>query len=59
MNYQSGTLTESNVRINGETYWTVFQKTPVGWTPGTLDLSEWRDQTVVLQLITSSVDNYF
>jgi hypothetical protein len=57
---RSKTGVEFSVRINGETYWTLFQKAPVGWNPGTLDLSNWRGQNIVLQLNTSSVgDNYF
>ncbi|MGH7487474.1 MAG: hypothetical protein ACREMY_18005, partial [bacterium] len=44
-----------SVRVNGVTYSTMFQKTPAGWTAGSLDLSSWRGQNILLQLLTDSV----
>jgi len=45
---------EFAVRINGTTYWTLLETTPSGWTPGSLDLSLWRSQNVLVQLVTGS-----
>lgn len=46
---------EFEVRINGTTYWTLLQTAPAGWIPGSLDLSAWRGQNVLVQLVTNSV----
>lgn len=54
----SGSFTtgvEFDVRINGATYWTLLQTKPSGWIPGSLDLSAWRGQNVLVQLVTDSV----
>jgi hypothetical protein len=48
---------EFSVRINGLTYWTMFQQSPAGWTPGSLDLSNWRGQTILVQFVTDSLGN--
>jgi hypothetical protein len=50
----SNTGVQFSVRINGVNYWTLFQQTPVGWSPGALDLTNWSGQTILLQLVTDS-----
>jgi hypothetical protein len=56
---QDGSVSDTgvrfSVRVNGVTYWTLFEKTPAGWTTAALDLSNWRGQDIVLQLMTDSV----
>jgi len=51
----SNTGVQFSVRINGVTYWTLFQQAPAGWNPGGLDLTDWQGQNVLLQLVTDSV----
>jgi hypothetical protein len=51
----SSTGVQFSVRVNGLTYWTAFEQTPSGWFPGTLDLSSWSGQNILLQLVTDSV----
>jgi len=51
----SDTGVQFSVRINGVTYWTLFQQAPVGWIPSGLDLTNWQGQNVLLQLVTDSV----
>jgi hypothetical protein len=51
----SNTGVQFSARIDGVTYWTLFQQTPVGWSPGALDLTNWSGQTILLQLVTDSV----
>jgi len=51
----SDTGVQFSVRVNGVTYWTLFQEAPVGWIPGGLDLANWQGQNVLLQLVTDSV----
>ena len=53
----SSTGVQFSVRINGITYWTMFQGGPAGWTPASLDLSSWRGQNILVQLVTDSVGN--
>ena len=42
----SATGVQFSVRINGATYWTMFQQKPVGWLPASLDLTNWRGQNI-------------
>jgi hypothetical protein len=51
----SDTGVQFSVRINGITYWTMFQQTPAGWMPGSVDLSSWRGQNILVQLVTDSI----
>jgi hypothetical protein len=41
------------VRINGVSYWQ-GSRSMLGWLPGSLELSRWRGQTVLLELITDA-----
>jgi hypothetical protein len=45
------------VRINGVPYWRSTIATG-GWRPGTLDLSRWKDQNVLVELVTDSRSNF-
>ncbi len=42
------------VRVNGAPYWRLTKKS-IGWTPGSLDLSQWRGQNVLIDLATDSL----
>jgi uncharacterized protein (TIGR03437 family) len=53
----STTGVQFSVRINGATYWTMFQQNPTGWTPASLDLTSWRGQNILVQLVTESIDD--
>jgi hypothetical protein len=47
------------VRVNGETLWSRATRES-GWYDGSVDLSRWRDQNVLIQLVTDSMgDNSF
>lgn len=48
---------EFQVRINGSAFFRQTTKA-TQWLPGALDLSRWKGQTVLLELITDSVTNY-
>src|SRR5262249_13174510 len=52
----SDTGVEFSVRINGFEYWRLSTKAN-GWNPGTLDLSIFKGQTILLQLLTDSLGN--
>lgn len=54
-NSLSSTGVQFSVRVNGTTYWTLFKKNPDGWTSGSLDLSSFKGQNVLIQLVTNSV----
>ena len=42
---------EFQVRVNGTTYWRLLTSA-TQWIPASLDLSRWRGQNIVLQLVT-------
>jgi uncharacterized protein (TIGR03437 family) len=54
-NCPSNTGVKFSLRINGITYWNLFQQAAEGWKPGALDLTSWKGQNVLLQLATDSV----
>ena len=45
-----------SVLVNGISYWTFWTKTDA-WNPGSLDLSPWGGQNVLVQLVTDSMVN--
>jgi hypothetical protein len=53
----SETGVEFVVRVNGVPYWRTTKQTQ-GWTAGTLDLSAWRNQNVLVELETDALGTY-
>ena len=43
------------VRVNGTPYWR-FTKLSIGWTSGSLDLSRWKGQSVLIDLATDALE---